>query len=67
MESPSDDEDSSSNEGDEEDSDRDDEGGGRQDDGSDYVSGAAPGGTGDPIIRVAGSLNFSGPSPWRLA
>ena len=28
------------------------------------MSGAAPCGTGDPIIRVAGSLNFSGLPPW---
>ena len=28
------------------------------------MSGAASRGTGDPIIRVAGSLNFSGSSPW---
>ena len=28
------------------------------------MSGAAPCGTGDPIIRVAGFLNFSGSSPW---
>ena len=28
------------------------------------MSGAALCGTSDPIIRVAGSLNFSGSSPW---
>ena len=28
------------------------------------MSGAARCVTGDPIIRVAGSLNFSGSSPW---
>ena len=28
------------------------------------MSGAVSCGTGDPIIRVAGSLNFSGSSPW---
>ena len=28
------------------------------------MSGAAPGGTGDPIICVAGSLNFSESPPW---
>ena len=28
------------------------------------MSGAALCGTGDPIIRIAGSLNFSGLFPW---
>ena len=28
------------------------------------MSGAAPCGTGDSIIRVASSLNFPGSSPW---
>jgi len=64
VESSSNSEDSSSGGSDEEDSGSDDEGSGRHDAGSDEVSGAAPSGIGDPIIRVAGSLNFSGLSPW---
>ena len=57
VESSSDDEDSSSSKSGEEDNGSDDEDSGRQEDGSSS-------GTGGPIIRVAGSLNFSGSPPW---